>query len=102
MQVIARRRGGVRGYRLNKWAGGSALPRKDELAEKYDELLRENVRLKEACEKAQNAGTIYTHIALSLARGYTDLYYVNMDTDEFIEFHTDDENGVFASSPGPE
>ena len=37
---------------------------------------------------------VYTHIAHALARGYTDLYYVNMDTDEFIEFHTDDEHGV--------
>ena len=38
--------------------------------------------------------TIYRHIAHALARGYTDLYYVNMDTDEFIEYHTDDELGV--------
>ena len=37
---------------------------------------------------------VYTHIAHALARGYTDLYYVNMGTDEFIEFHTDDERGV--------
>ena len=37
---------------------------------------------------------VYTHIAHALARGYTDLYYVNMETDEFIEFHTDDERGV--------
>jgi len=39
-------------------------------------------------------GVVYTHLAHALARGYTDLYYVNMDTDEFIEFHTDDESGV--------
>lgn len=37
---------------------------------------------------------IYTNIAHALARGYTDLYYVNMETDELIEYHTDDENGV--------
>ncbi len=37
---------------------------------------------------------VYTHIAHALARGYTDLFYVNMDTDEYIEFHTDDEHGV--------
>ena len=37
---------------------------------------------------------VYTHIAHALARGYTDLYYVNMDTGDFIEFHTDDERGV--------
>ena len=38
--------------------------------------------------------TVYTHLAHALARGYTDLYYVNIDTDDFIEFHTDDERGV--------
>ena len=37
---------------------------------------------------------IFTHIAQALARGYTDLYYVNMDTDELIEYHTDDDLGV--------
>ena len=37
---------------------------------------------------------IYADIAHALARGYTDLYYVNMATDEFIEFHTDDDLGV--------
>jgi diguanylate cyclase (GGDEF)-like protein len=37
---------------------------------------------------------VYTNIALALARGYTDLYYVNMETDELIEYHTDDEHGV--------
>ena len=38
----------------------------------------------------------YNHIAHALARGYTDLYYVNMDSDEFIEYHTDDSHGVLA------
>ena len=45
-------------------------------------------------EKVQDTNVVYTHIAHALARGYTDLFYVNMDTDEFIEFHTDDERGV--------
>ena len=51
-------------------------------------------------KEKENGGTlppidiVYTHLAHALARGYTDLYYVNMDTDEFIEFHTDDERGV--------
>ena len=50
--------------------------------------------LAEAYEKARSTSIIYTHIAHALARGYTDLYYVNMETDEYIEFHTDDESGV--------
>lgn len=37
---------------------------------------------------------IYTHLAQALAREYTDLYYVNIDTDEFIEFQTDSNLGV--------
>ena len=49
-----------------------------------------------ACKTLPDTGTVYQHIAHALARGYTDLYYVNMDTDEFIEFHTDDEHGVLA------
>ena len=46
----------------------------------------------------QNDGIIYTHIAQALARGYTDLYYVNIDTDELIEYHTDDRLGVLAEA----
>lgn len=43
-------------------------------------------------------GRVYPHIAHALARGYTDLYYVNMDTDKFIEFNTDDELGVLSDA----
>ena len=42
--------------------------------------------------------TIYTHIAHALARGYTDLFYVDMDTDEYIEYHTDDNLGVLTEA----
>ena len=35
-------------------------------------------------------GLIYSHIARALARGYSELFYVNIDTDEFIEFQIDD------------
>jgi len=53
-------------------------------------------QLEAAYKKASSTAVIYTHIAHALARGYTDLYYVNMDTDELIEFHTDDEHGVLS------
>lgn len=52
--------------------------------------------LENAYQEASNTAAIYTHIAHALARGYTDLFYVNMDTDELIEFHTDDEHGVLS------
>ena len=45
-----------------------------------------------------SGGQINAHLAHALARGYTDLYYVNMETDEFIEFHTDDRLGVLAEA----
>jgi len=45
-------------------------------------------------ESIWSTDRVYTHIAHALARGYTDLYYVNMDSGEYIEFHTDDEHGV--------
>lgn len=41
---------------------------------------------------------IFTHIAHALARGYTDLYYVDIDTDNFIEYHTDDNIGVLTEA----
>ena len=53
-------------------------------------------QLEEAYKKASSKATVYTHIAHALARGYTDLFYVNMETNELIEFHTDDEHGVLS------
>ena len=47
-------------------------------------------------EKASGAGVIYSHIAQALARGYMYLYYVNIDTDEYIEYHTGDDFGALA------
>ncbi|MEE0026451.1 MAG: hypothetical protein U0J70_02590, partial [Atopobiaceae bacterium] len=41
---------------------------------------------------------VYSDIARALARGYTDLYYVNMSTDEFIEYRTDDDLGVLTEA----
>ena len=51
-------------------------------------------KLEKAYKNASDKATIYTHIAHALARGCTDLYYVNLESDEFIAFHTDDERGV--------
>lgn len=57
-------------------------------------IRRENATTKEAYEKARSTGIIYTHIAQTLARGYTDLYYVNLDTGEFIEYVPDETSGA--------
>ena len=61
-------------------------------------IQRENATTKEAYEKASNTAAIYNHIAHALARGCTDLFYVNMETNELIEFHTDDERGVLSEA----
>ena len=37
-------------------------------------------------EQARNAGTSYGQVARALASDYVDLYYVNLDTEEFIEY----------------
>ncbi len=55
-------------------------------------IQRESVINQEAYEKARSMGVIYTHIAQTLARGYENLYYVNTETEEFIEYYTDPES----------
>lgn len=57
---------------------------------------RSTATTKEAYEKARNTGIIYTHLAQALARGYSDLYHVNLDTEEFIEYRTDEDSGTLA------
>ncbi len=55
-------------------------------------IQHENAMTKEAYENARSAGIMYTHIAKTLARDYTDMFYVNLDTEEFIEYRRG-ENG---------
>ena len=49
-------------------------------------IRRGEATTKEAYDKARRNGIIYTHIAESLAHGYTDLYYVDLETGEFTEY----------------
>ncbi len=55
-------------------------------------------RLEAAYEQQRRSGTVFAHIAMSLARGYTELYYVNMESGEYTEYHTDDGNGVMTEA----
>ncbi len=57
-----------------------------------------NRRLEEAYKKASSDAIIYNHIAHALARGCTDLYYVNTENNDFIAFHTKDERGVLSEA----
>ena len=61
-------------------------------------IQREKGTTKEVDEKVWNSCQIYTHIAQALAQEYTDLYYVNMDTDEYIEYRTDDGFGALTEA----
>jgi diguanylate cyclase (GGDEF)-like protein len=56
-------------------------------------IRRENAMTKEAYDRARSNGVIYTHIAQTLARGFKNLFYVNLDSEEFIEYQTDTESG---------
>ncbi|MBR3224148.1 MAG: GGDEF domain-containing protein [Atopobiaceae bacterium] len=69
-----------------------------DLSAKYDALLQEHELLKEACERAWGTSSIYSHIAFALARAYTDLFYVNMSTGEYIEYSSDDKSGMLLES----
>ena len=51
---------------------------------------REHAMTKEAYEKAVDTSLVYSHIAQSLARDYTELFYVNVDTEEYTEYRRDE------------
>ena len=53
-------------------------------------IQRENATTKEAYEKARSTGIIFTHIAQTLAHSYKDLFYVNVETGEYIEYVTEE------------
>ena len=61
-------------------------------------IRRENATTKEAYAKERGTGVIYTHIAQALARGYSELYYINLDTEEYIEYRPDDDTGTLAET----
>ena len=59
---------------------------------------RQQLLLEETYEKTRNTNIIFTHIAKTLARGYTDFYYVNLDTGAFIEYRNDEKSGEFTET----
>ena len=60
-------------------------------------VFRDNVTTTEDYEKARNNSLIFTHIANALAHGYLNLYYVDINTEEFIEYITNND-GVLSES----
>ena len=61
-------------------------------------ISREKASSKETYEKAKNTGYIFTHIAQTLAHGYIDLYYIDLNSEEFIEFRNDPTDGSLAEA----
>ena len=55
----------------------------------------EQAMTKEAYESAVNQGLMYNHIAQTLARDYTEMFYVNTDTEEFTQYRKGDDGGEF-------
>ena len=59
-------------------------------------ISRNNAMTRESYEKARGTGIVFTHIAQTLAQGYLDLYYIDINSEEFIEYRTDQETGVLS------
>ncbi|MCR5143015.1 MAG: transporter substrate-binding domain-containing protein [Ruminococcus sp.] len=56
-------------------------------------ISRDMASTKESYEKARSNGIIFTHIAQALAQGFTDLFYIDLNTEGFIEYRSDDKDG---------
>ena len=54
---------------------------------------RDKALTKEAYEKARKDGIIFTHIAQALAQGFQYLFYVDLNTEEFIQYSSDNKDG---------
>ena len=54
-------------------------------------IQHEQAMTKEAYESAVNASLMYSHIAETLARDYTEMFYINTDTEEFTEYRKGEE-----------
>ena len=61
-------------------------------------ISRGSVDSKESYQNARNTGIIFTHIAQTLAKNYMNLYYIDVNTEEFVEYRTDAETGSLTES----
>ncbi len=59
-------------------------------------IQHEDAMTKEDYENARSSGIMYTHIAQTMARDYTDMFYVNLDTEEFIEYRRGNEGSALS------
>ena len=59
-------------------------------------IRREQAMTKEAYEKAVSSGLMYNHIAQTLARDYTQMFCVNTDSEEFMEYRGGENGGTLS------
>ncbi|MBQ9008335.1 MAG: amino acid permease [Clostridia bacterium] len=59
-------------------------------------IQRENATTREAYERARSMGLIYTHLAQALAASYIDVFYVNLESGEFVEYSSEAGDGQLA------
>ena len=59
-------------------------------------IQHEHAKTREAYESAVNTGLMYTHIAQTLARDYTQMFYVNTDTEEFTEYRRGEKDSTLS------
>lgn len=61
-------------------------------------IQRENATNKEAYEAARKNSVLYSHIAQALVHGYVNLYYVNLETEDFVEYRTHGEHNLLTET----
>lgn len=61
---------------------------------------REFASTKEEYEKAKAEAVIFNHIAQALSYGYDELFYVQLDTEDYINYRTDDHGNFFEKRRG--
>ena len=64
-------------------------------------MRREFASTKAEYEQAKVNGIIYTHLAQALAYGYDEIFYVHLDTDEYINYGIDDHGLLYEKRRGP-
>ncbi|MBE6817705.1 MAG: diguanylate cyclase [Ruminococcaceae bacterium] len=57
------------------------------------ELMKENEQAKAAYREAVSAGAVYENIVLMLSKDYFDLYYIDLETNDYIEYGSKTEEG---------
>ena len=61
-------------------------------------IRHESAMTKEAYENAVSSGLTYTHIAQTLARDYTDLFCVNCNTEEYVQYRMGGDGGSMSET----